>query len=134
RSVGGGAVRDFSAGRIIELMVGRSLAEQFPRVPHTPGPPVLGLTDLTGAPLPRGVSLTLHRGEILGLAGIVGAGRTELLRAVFGLEPVRRGEVIVKSLRSSHFDPRSRIEQGIGMLSEDRQREGLALGQSIADN
>ena len=89
QSVGGGAVREFSREHIIELMVGRSLTEQFPRVPHTIGEPVLELSDLCGDELPRGVSLTLHRGEILGIAGIVGAGRTEMLRAVFGLDPVR---------------------------------------------
>src|SRR5262249_51747708 len=85
QSVGGGSVGDFSQQRIVELMVGRSLTDQFPRVPHTPGEPVLELADLRGVELPRGVSLTLRRGEVLGIAGIVGAGRTELLRAVFGL-------------------------------------------------
>jgi len=134
QSVGGGNVGDFSRDHIIELMVGRSLTEQFPHVPHTIGAPLLELRDLAGVELPRGVSLTLHRGEILGLAGIVGAGRTELLRAVFGLDPVRRGEVIVNALSSPRATPRQRIAQGIGLLSEDRKGEGLALSQSIADN
>ena len=134
RSVGGGSVRDFSRDRIIELMVGRSLTEQFPRVPHDLGEPLLQLRDLAGIELPRGVSLTLHRGEILGLAGVVGAGRTELLRAVFGLDPVRRGEVVVRALSSPRATPRQRIAQGVGLLSEDRKGEGLALAQSIADN
>jgi ribose transport system ATP-binding protein len=134
RSVGSGPVREFSRERIIELMVGRSLTEQFPRVPHSIGEPLLELRDLAGLDLPRGVSLTLHRGEILGVAGIVGAGRTELLRAVFGLDPVRRGEVVVKTVRSPRLGPRGRIDQGLGLLSEDRKQEGLALSQSIADN
>ncbi len=142
RSVGGGLVSAFSQEKIIELMVGRSLTEQYPRVPHTPGAPVLELTDLAGPVLPRGVSLTLHRGEILGLAGIVGAGRTELLRAVFGLDPVRRGRVVVRAVSGSRsgladagqLSPRRRIAQGLGLLSEDRKQEGLALAQSIADN
>src|SRR5205814_1633499 len=95
RSVGGGDVRDFSTDRIIEWMVGRRLDEQFPRTPHEIGEPILELTNLVGRELPRGVGLTLHRGEVLGLAGVVGAGRTELLRAVFGLDPVRRGQVRV---------------------------------------
>ncbi len=140
QSVGGGLVSDFSRDRIIELMVGRSLTEQFPRVPHAVGEPVLELTDLAGEELQHGVSLLLHRGEILGVGGIVGAGRTELLRAIFGLDPVRRGQVVVRTLRNqvSRRDrvprPRQRIEQGLGLLSEDRKEEGLALGQSIADN
>jgi ribose transport system ATP-binding protein len=134
RAVGGGPVRDFAREHIIEMMVGRSLEEQFPRVPHTPGEPVLELKDLAGRELPRGVSLTLHRGEILGLAGIVGAGRTELLRAVFGLDAVRSGQVIVKTVSDVRAGPRRRIEQGLGLLSEDRKQEGLTLDQSIADN
>jgi ribose transport system ATP-binding protein len=141
RSVGGGAVSAFSRDGIIELMVGRSLTEQYPRVPHTRGAPVLELTDLAGPILPHGVSLTLHRGEILGLAGIVGAGRTELLRAVFGLDPVRRGQVVVRTVSGrpapgdvSRLLPRGRIARGLGMLSEDRKQEGLALAQSVADN
>jgi ribose transport system ATP-binding protein len=134
RSVGGGQVREFSRDQIIELMVGRSLTEQFPRVSHTPGEPLLELHDLAGVELPRSVSLTLHRGEILGIAGIVGAGRTELLRAVFGLDPVRQGRVIVKSVSGARARPRQRIGQGVGLLSEDRKQEGLALAQSIADN
>src|SRR5262245_40462509 len=68
RSAGGGEVGEFSRERIIELMVGRSLTEQFPRVPHTIGEPLLELHQLEGVELPRGVSLTLHRGEILGIA------------------------------------------------------------------
>jgi ribose transport system ATP-binding protein len=137
QSAGGGTLADFAMRHIIEMMVGRSLAEQFPRVPHTPGAPILELSDLAGERLPRGVSLTLRRGEILGIAGIVGAGRTELLRAVFGLDPVRRGQVKVLAAGGtprSGTGPRQRIAQGLGLLSEDRKGEGLALIQSIADN
>ena len=89
--------------------------------------------------MPRGVDLTLHRGEILGVAGVVGAGRTELLRAVFGLDPVRSGRVVVH-VRSGgvredrRAGPRRRIGEGLGMLSEDRKEEGLTLDQSIEDN
>jgi ribose transport system ATP-binding protein len=133
-SVGGGLVGDFSQERIIELMVGRSLTDQFPRVPHTSGEPVLELTDLRGMDLPRGVSLSLRRGEVLGIAGIVGAGRTELLRAVFGLDPVRSGAVVVKTVGVRRESVRRRMERGLGLLSEDRKEEGLALIQSIADN
>lgn len=138
RSVGGGLVADFAPGRIIELMVGRSLSEQFPRVPHRIGESLLELAGLVGESLPRGVSLTLHRGEILGVAGIVGAGRTELLRAVFGLDRVRDGRIILRRSDGSVVEgvyaaPR-RIAQGLGMLSEDRKGEGLALMQSIGDN
>jgi ribose transport system ATP-binding protein len=134
QSVGGGQVSQFAAERIISLMVGRRIEEQFPRVPHEPGPAVLELEEVAGRELPQGVSLKLHRGEILGIAGIVGAGRTELLRTIFGLDPVRRGRIVVKGVPSTLADPRRRIAQGMGLLSEDRKQEGLALDQSIADN
>jgi ribose transport system ATP-binding protein len=134
QSVGGGLVSEFSEERIIELMVGRSLTDQFPRVPHAPGEPILELRGLSGVELPRDVNLTLHRGEVLGIAGIVGAGRTELLRAVFGLDPVRRGRVVVKAVSAERAGLRQRMERGLGFLSEDRKQEGLALIQSIADN
>jgi ribose transport system ATP-binding protein len=137
RAVGGGSVRDFSAAHIIELMVGRPLAEQYPHVPHRIGEAVLDMQGLTGARLPENVTLTLHRGEVLGLAGIVGAGRTELLRAIFGLDPVKSGAVKVAGvsvpLRGIAL-PRRRIASGLGLVSEDRKQEGLALAQSIADN
>jgi ribose transport system ATP-binding protein len=134
QGVGGGPVADFPQPRILSLMVGRSLTDLFPRVSHIPGAPVLELRNLSGVDLPRGVSLTLRRGEIFGIAGIVGAGRTELLRAVFGLDPVRRGDVRVKAVVSARAGVRRRIEEGVGFLSEDRKSEGLALAQSIADN
>ena len=134
RSVGGGPVRDFSIEQIIEMMVGRSLTEQFPRVPHSLGEPILQVTDLTGDRAPLGVNLMLRRGEILGIAGMVGAGRTEFLRTLFGLDPVRRGEVMVRAYRGTRSTPRRRIEQGFGFLSENRKEEGLALLQSIEDN
>jgi ribose transport system ATP-binding protein len=76
----------------------------------------------------------LFRGEVLGIAGLVGAGRTELLRAIFGLDPVRLGQVVVKGYVGASKSPRQRIAQGIGMLSEDRKGEGLASSRSIEDN
>jgi ribose transport system ATP-binding protein len=132
--VGSGSAQDFARERIIELMVGRTLSEQFPRVPHPIGEPVLIVRDLSGQVLPREVSLAVHRGEILGVAGIVGAGRSELLRVIFGLEPVRSGRIVVRTLDSTSATPKRRIEEGIGLLSEDRKQEGLALDQSVADN
>jgi ribose transport system ATP-binding protein len=134
RSVGGGDVRDFAPEHIIELMVGRNLSEQYPRVAHSVGEPILEVSELEGDLLPRGASLSLHRGEILGIAGIVGSGRTELLRTIFALDPVRRGQVTIASYSQTRVSPRRRIQQGLGLLSEDRKGEGLTLSQSIADN
>lgn len=141
KSVAAGRVADVTKDQIIAWMVGRDLHDQFPHVPHEIGEPILELDALAGFPLPRGVSLKLHRGEILGLAGIVGAGRTELLRVLYGLDPIKSGSLrIVASLGhrpgwgKSAPTPRRRIAQGLGLLSEDRKVEGLALEQSLADN
>jgi ribose transport system ATP-binding protein len=94
---------------------------------------VLELSGVAGRRLPESASLVLRRGEVLGIAGLVGAGRTELLRAVFGLDPVRRGTVRVAAT-SGTATPTRRWAQGVGMVSEDRKREGLAVELSIADN
>ena len=110
-------------------MVGRDLGEIFPKVPHEPGEAVLELSDLAGRHSCRcGPTCACRRGEILGIAGLVGAGRTELLRAIFGLDPVVSGRVVVKGADVGPSSPRARIRQGLGFLSEDRKEEGLALG------
>jgi ribose transport system ATP-binding protein len=133
RSVGSGTLAGTSEEHIIELMVGRQVSDLFPQVPHTRGEPLLSLEGLTGRRLPRNATLTLHRGEILGLAGLVGAGRTELVRCLFGLDPVRSGRVTLAGVTPGH-GPRGRIRTGMGMVSEDRKGEGLAQSRSIADN
>lgn len=134
RSVVTGPMEGTELSAIIAAMVGRDLTEMFPRVPHRPDGPVLELSGIAGRPLPRRADLVLRRGEILGIAGLVGAGRTELLRAVFGLDPVKSGRVKIGGALNLGESPRDRIEQGLGLLSEDRKGEGLALGQSIEDN
>jgi ribose transport system ATP-binding protein len=133
KSVGGGRTADATHDHIIALMVGRNVEELYPRSQRQRGEPVLELTGIAGRKKPASASLTLHRGEVLGIAGLVGAGRTELLRAVFGLDAVRSGAV-----KLAHYDgiasPSQRWRQGAGMVSEDRKNEGLALTLSIADN
>jgi ribose transport system ATP-binding protein len=137
--VGGGAVAETPTERIIELMVGRNLSEMFPRVPHRPGEPVLDLHRLSGPRAPRDVSLSLRAGEILGLFGLIGAGRSELARTVFGLLPAAGGTVAISrpgrpAILDGGVPPDRRLAQGVGMVSEDRKDEGLALPLSIADN
>jgi ribose transport system ATP-binding protein len=133
-TVATGEVAGTPVARIIELMVGRSLGEFYPHVPHVRGEPLLSLASLRGRRLPDGVDLTLYRGEILGIAGLVGAGRTEMLRAIYGLDPIREGTVTLATVPGGGSTPPRRVRQGFGFLSEDRKEEGLALGLSIADN
>src|SRR6185437_252016 len=93
RTVGGGRVRDVDQRQIVALMVGRSVEELFPLVPHRPGETLLAIEGLSGRKSPRDVTMEVRRGEILGIAGLVGAGRTELLRCLLALDPVRGGRV-----------------------------------------
>jgi len=134
RSVGSGNLSETTLTEIVALMVGRELTELYPKIPRVQGEPILELTGLSGRKLPRRVDLTLHRGEVLGIAGLVGAGRTELLRAIFGLDRVTSGEIRVRGLLTDSGSPAGQIARGLGMLSEDRKAEGLALSRSIEDN
>lgn len=133
-AVGSGTVGETGRERIIEMMVGRSVEELYPRIEHSPGDVVLELAAVAGEELPREASLKLHRGEILGIAGIVGSGRTELLRSIYGLDPVRSGTVKLHAVVNEAASPGERIEQGMGLLSEDRKEEGLSLEESIGAN
>jgi ribose transport system ATP-binding protein len=133
RRSGGGAVADTPLREIVSSMVGRDLEEFYPRSPRVPGEVVLEVRDLHGRRLPRSATLALRRGEVLGLAGLVGAGRSELLRAIFGLDPVRRGSVRVGAF-AGPASPLRRWAQGVGIVSEDRAGEGLALRLDVAEN
>jgi len=132
-TVGSAAAAGASASAIVSLMTGREVGKVFPRSARTPGAVRLEVHDLEGHPLPRAATLELRGGEVLGIAGLVGAGRTELLRAVFGLAAVRRGEVRVAAY-GGPGSPWHRLSQGVGLLSEDRKGEGLAVNMSVADN
>lgn len=132
-TVGGGETASTPADRIIALMVGREVKDLYPRSAHTRGEAFLEIESLAGRLKPEDASVTLHRGEVFGIAGLAGAGRTEFLRAVFGLDPVRSGRIRV-GLHSGPASAAHRWAQGVGMLSEDRKNEGLALGLSVADN
>lgn len=133
QSVGEGATADMPTPEIIALMVGREVRELYPRSPRATGEAVLEIKNVAGVLKPTSASLTLHRGEVLGIAGLVGAGRTEFVRAVFGLDPVRRGEIRL-GVHAGPASPAQRWRQGMGMVSEDRKTEGLALSLSLADN
>ncbi|MFN0198186.1 MAG: sugar ABC transporter ATP-binding protein [Planctomycetaceae bacterium] len=137
-SVGDGKLADATQEHLISLMVGRSVTELFPQIPHTIGRPLLTVRGLTGKSSigrksPQDVSFDLHRGEILGIAGLVGAGRTELLRALFALDSVRSGNIKIAEM-TPPGTPCGRIQNGMGYVSEDRKGEGLAQSRSIADN
>lgn len=118
---------------IIAQMVGREVKDLYPRSARHPGQVILDVKNLAGFGKPDSASFQLRRGEVLGIAGLIGAGRTELLRSLFGLERVRSGEIKL-GLYAGPASPVKRWSQGAGILSEDRKEEGLALALSISDN
>ncbi len=118
---------------LVELMAGREVKELFPRSPRVAGEVVLELHELAGQRLPLSASLSLRRGEVLGIAGLLGSGRSELLRTIFGLDRVKRGTLKVKALVGPASPARS-LANGVGLLSEDRKGEGLAESLTIGEN
>jgi len=133
-SVGTGEMRGANLSDIIRLMVGRDIRDIYPRTAHELGRPVLNVRGLAGVGKPRSVSFTLREGEILGVAGLIGAGRTETLRACFGLDRMTEGSIAVFQQEQTRGTPASRLASGIGLLSENRKEEGLMLNRSLADN
>ncbi|MCX8521036.1 MAG: sugar ABC transporter ATP-binding protein, partial [Rhodoferax sp.] len=120
---------------IIAMMVGRTLEHEPKLIPDTSANPVvLEVRNISRGRAIRNVSFTLRRGEILGFAGLMGAGRTEVARAVFGADPLDAGEVRVHGKRVKLHSPRDAVQAGIGYLSEDRKHFGLATGMDVAAN
>lgn len=119
--VGTLAVAEAEEAKLIGMMVGRRLSEQFPKSIVPLGEPVLEVADLTSRTL-RGVSLTLHRGEILGVFGLMGAGQADLARSLFGLEPGTSGSLKVEGRACRFFEPADAIAAGLGLLSRDRRQ------------
>ncbi len=119
-TVGSGDIEGTSANDLVEKMAGRAIEQLFTRTKTTRGEAVLEVKDVAGASKPERASLTLRRGEVLGIAGLVGAGRTELLRLLFGLDPRRAGTIEARGT--------------MGLLSEDRKGEGLLLARTVGEN
>ena len=124
-----------SIDTIISMMVGRTLTDITRDESRAPREVVaLEVKNLNCGALVKDVSFSLKRGEILGFAGLMGAGRTEVARAVFGADKVQSGEVIVMGRKASIKTPKDAVAAGIGYLSEDRKRFGLAVGMDVASN
>lgn len=123
---------------MIRLMVGRELESQFPELPPlAPDAPVVlevnGLSSASGVPV-NDVAFSVHAGEIVGLAGLVGAGRTEIVRAIAGADVPTRGEIRVDGTRVVVRTPQSAIRAGIALITEDRKAQGLVLGMTVREN
>ena len=142
KTVGTHPAADLSKERVIELMVGREVGNIFPEPDHELGETVLEVKDLTTYSLDAadkrvvdGVSFSVRKGEVLGIAGLMGAGRTELLMSVFGAWPGKYSRKVLVDGREVSIDaPADAISEGIGFVTEDRKRFGLILEQTILDN
>lgn len=132
-NVGSRPTSGISDAEIVKLMVGRDISEMYPRSERTAGRPVLEVKSLSGPEKPENVSLTLRSGEVFGIAGLNGSGRTELLRVVFGLDPIKSGSAHLAG-SAGPVTPAKRWSDGMGMLSENRKEEGLLLNLTIAEN
>ena len=130
------ATADFPPDDLIRAMVGRRLDSHFPELPPVPAdaPPMLEVRGLSRAPVVNGVSFTVRAGEIVGLAGLVGAGRTEIVRAIAGADVPTAGEVLVSGRSIRAREPIDGIHAGIAFITEDRKSQGLVLGMTIREN
>ena len=134
RTVGTYDVRDMSKSELIRLMVNRELTELFPKQRAELGPEVLRVEGLNTQDGLKDISFSLRKGEVLGIAGLLGAGRTELARAIFGLDKITSGVISINGLPQRIGSPRVAINSGIGFLTEDRKSQGLVLPLSVKEN
>ncbi|MGE0883793.1 MAG: sugar ABC transporter ATP-binding protein [Blastocatellales bacterium] len=133
--VAAGGKEEFTPESLITLMVGRSLSQLYPsRQTQPTDETVLAAESLTQPGVLEDVSFTLQRGEVLGLAGLMGAGRTELARILFGLDPCARGSIRLNGTEIRHRSTRERIQSGMALLTENRREEGLLMDAGVADN
>jgi ribose transport system ATP-binding protein len=127
--------QDATLDRIISMMVGRTIYEATPELPESPSQEaVLEVRHLKRGNALKDVSFELKRGEILGFSGLVGAGRTEVARAIFGADPIESGEIYIQGQKASIKSPSDAVKHGIGYLSEDRKRYGLTLKMDVETN
>lgn len=126
-------VSEMENDQIVAHMIGRRIDDLYARSPRKAGEPLLETRGISGAGF-NDVAFELRRGEVLGIAGLVGSGRTELLRGLLGLDRVRRGELRIGTWSAEKWAPHDVTARGLGMLSEDRRNEGLAVDRSIQDN
>jgi ribose transport system ATP-binding protein len=118
---------------LIRWMVGRELEQEFPRIEPDRGEEVLRVEGLSSGIL-KDINLSVYRGEILGLAGLVGAGRSELARVIFGADPKNKGRIFLEGEEISARTPREAIDLGIGLLTEDRNKYGLIMQMNVREN
>ena len=133
--VGNEAAEKLPIPKMVSLMVGREITQLFPARESSPQDSVaLDVRNVSQPGVTRNITFQLRRGEILGVSGLMGSGRSELARILFGLDPCGPGEIYLNGKRLNGLSPRERIRRGLAFLTEDRRTEGLCLEAAIADN
>ncbi|MCF7934760.1 MAG: sugar ABC transporter ATP-binding protein [Synergistales bacterium] len=132
--VGGGPLREFDRKRIVRLMVGRNVDTIFPREAPPPGPVALKVSGLSREGALHDVSFQVRTGEILGLSGLVGSGRSETARCLFGLDPFQEGRISVQGRQVAIRKPADALHHGLVLIPEDRKRQGLFLNRAVDTN
>ena len=127
-------ISEINREKIVHLMVGRELGQEFPKEIISPGKVRLRVDDVTSGNRVKHVSFQIRSGEIVGLAGLVGSGRTELARTILGLEPMNSGLIELNGVPVKIRSPRDAIRAGIALIPEDRKGQGLVMGQSVREN
>jgi ABC-type sugar transport system ATPase subunit len=133
-TVHSGPLANLTTDELIHHMVGREVSAIYSRQPGAPGAELLRVTGLNRAPLLKDIGFSLYAGEITGMAGLIGAGRTELCRALFGIDKIDSGEVLVEGKPIQVRSPQEAVQAGLALIPEDRQRSGLATALPIAFN
>ena len=127
-------IKDITMDDVVQMMIGREIGERFPSRNVAIGGEVLRVEDLTHEKFFRDVNFSVRAGEVLGVSGLMGAGRTEIMQAIFGNLPGVTGKIFIEGQEISIRNPRQAIAAGIGFITEDRKTEGLLLEKSIAEN
>ncbi len=132
--VGTYGIGALSRAELVRLMVNREIKEHFPKVRTHQGKEHLRVEHLSRVGQLNDISFSLYGGEVLGVAGLLGSGRTELARALFGLDAIDGGTVIIHGIVQTNLNPRRAVKLGLGYLTEDRKTQGLILRLSVKDN
>ena len=127
------AINAIDQKKLISLIVGREINSIFDKKENTPGEVILSVTELTGEKF-KDINFSLRRGEILGIAGLMGSGRTEIVNSIYGLEKIVKGDIFINGKKVKIRSPKDAIKNSIGLVSEDRKKYGLVLGSSVKHN
>ena len=127
-------IKDIKRSEVVHNMIGRELSEMYEHDNRNSGETILEVKGLSRKDVISDISFKLKAGEIIGLYGLMGSGRTEIARAIFGLDKIDKGDVYIKSVKTNIRKPKDAIKNGIGFITEDRHLEGLVLDHSVKNN